>query len=197
MIPLVLFPGRSPRRFLLALLLCSAIAVVFSAQGKPSKEERKEMKADAVADEPGGKPKNQTRDIPADARDRNSGGTDPQARALAKLREQMDVTDDSEWAIIAARIARVEELRRAASTGPRDRGGPSAGKRSGANPERDALRAAVGDNLPEAEIKNRLSRARELYQRNQEQLAAAQADLRAVLGVRQEAVAVLAGLLPP
>ena len=195
--PVMLPLGRSPRRSLLVLLLCSGVLVALTAQGKPSKEERKLIKADSVADDSGGKPKNQSRDDAAESRDRKGGGTDPQARMLTKLREQMEITDDSEWAIIMARIARVDELRRVASTGPSGRGGPTSGKRSGGNAERDALRAAVSDNLPEAEIKSRLTRARELYQRNQEQLAAAQADLRAVLGVRQEAVAVLAGLLPP
>ena len=178
-------------------LLGSGVTLPLAAQGKPNKEERKLMKADAVADDSREKPKNQNRDLPADTRDRKGGGTDPQARMLTKLREQMEITDDSEWAIVTARITRVEELRRAATTGPSGRGGPSSGKRSGGNAERDALRAAVTDNLPEAEIKSRLSRARDLYQHNQEQLAAAQADLRAVLGVRQEAIAVLAGLLPP
>ena len=195
--PLVLPPGRCPRCFLIVLLLCGVVTVAFAAQGKPNKEERKLMKADAIADDSGGKPKNQNRDVPPDTRDRKGGGADPQARLLTKLREQMEITDDSEWAIVLARIARVEELRRTAAMSPSGRGGEASGKRSGGNPERDALRQAVGDNLPEAEIKSRLARARELYQRNQEQLAAAQADLRAVLGVRQEAVAVLAGLLPP
>lgn len=53
------------------------------------------------------------------------------------------------------------------------------------------------DKLPDAEIKSRLDRAHEVQQQKEAQLARAQADLRAVLTVRQEAVAVLAGLLPP
>jgi adenosyl cobinamide kinase/adenosyl cobinamide phosphate guanylyltransferase len=71
------------------------------------------------------------------------------------------------------------------------RSGPSA------HPEQEALRLAVKDKLPDAEIKARLDRAHEVQQQKEAQLARAQADLRAVLTVRQEAVAVLAGLLPP
>jgi N-formylglutamate amidohydrolase len=66
-----------------------------------------------------------------------------------------------------------------------------------ANPELDALRSAVGDQFPDAEIKARLARAHDAYLQRVAQLTQAQADLRAVLTVRQEAVAVMAGLLPP
>ena len=76
-------------------------------------------------------------------------------------------------------------------------GGPGGG-RSGrtANPESDSLRQAIMDKLPDAEIKSRLTRLRESRKNNEEKLARAQEELRAVLSVRQEAIAVMAGLLP-
>ena len=157
------------------------------------------MKRELTADDPTAKPKN--RELPAEVRERKAGGTDPQSRMLERVRAQMEITDDDEWALIAERIGKVEELRRTLATGG---GGPRAAaapaeriKRSAGNSERDALRTAVIDKLPEAEIKARLQRARELQQQKEAGLAAAQAELRAVLTVRQEAIAVIAGYLTP
>ena len=123
---------------------------------------------------------------------------------LAKLREQFEVTDETEWALIAERIAKVNELRRSlgASAGPKgplagDRKRPAARGEGSMQIEQAALRAAVRDKLPDAEVRARLARVHEVYQQNEARLAKAQADLRAVLTVRQEAVAVMAGLLTP
>lgn len=130
-----------------------------------------------------------------------------QQRMNAMLREQFDVSDDAEWKLISDRINVVSELRRTAMNVGGGfgglRGGPGAmpggggrGGRGGANPEQDALRQAVTDKLPEAEIKARLERLREVRKANEEKLTKAQEELRAILSVRQEAVAVMAGLLP-
>ena len=133
---------------------------------------------------------------------------------MTRLREQFAVTDDAEWKLITDRITAVTELRRAAGGGfaglagafgggrggQAGQGGGQGGGRAGrgavANPEQDALRQAVTDKLPDAEIKSRLARLREVRKANEEKLTKAQEDLRAVLDVRQEAVAVMAGLLP-
>ena len=53
----------------------------------------------------------------------------------------------------------------------------------------------MSDNLTDAEIKARLDRLREVRKQNETKLTKAQEELRAVLSVRQEAVAVAAGLL--
>lgn len=132
-----------------------------------------------------------------------------QARMLNALRERLEVTDDEEWKLISERIAKLSELRRSAGGGPGgfiSRGGPQGGggdtrggtrgTRSGGNPEMDALSSAVRDKLPDAELKVRLERLRESRKANEVKLAKAQEDLRAVLSVRQEAVAVVFGLLP-
>lgn len=135
-----------------------------------------------------------------------------QQRITARLREQYEVTDDEEWKLISERINAVTELRRstmAAALGGRGGGlagfggaGGGGGQNRGGgrgvtnNPEQDALRQAVTDKLPDAEVKSRLDRLRESRKANEEKLAKAQEELRAVLSVRQEAVAVMSGLLP-
>jgi hypothetical protein len=168
------------------VIVCAACTAVLPAQTKPNKAERRELKLESgtVAD---GKPR----------------AEDPQARILSKLREQLEVTDDAEWELIAERITKVGELRRGLASG----GGRSAAlvndknkrsARSGSDrPEQDALRAALTAKLPDAEIKARLARVHEVYMQDEAKLAKAQGELRAVLTVRQEAVAVMAGLLPP
>jgi hypothetical protein len=129
-----------------------------------------------------------------------------QQRMSAMLREQFDVSDDAEWKLISDRITVVTDLRRNTMGGGGGfagmRGGPAGaqgggrGGRGGASPEQDALRQAITDKLPEAEIKSRLERLREVRKANEEKLTKAQEELRAVLSLRQEAVAVMAGLLP-
>lgn len=190
--------GRCPRCFLIVLMLSGLIATAASSLAKPGKEERA-MKREFGADDPGAKSKN--RDLPSDARDRKAGAADPQGRTMSKLREQMEVDDDDEWTVISARMAKLDEIRRGVSSGAAGARGSAPtgdrGKRTSGNIERDSLRAAVSDKLPEAEIKGRLARARDAYREDEERLSMAQSDLRAVLTVRQEAIAVLAGLLPP
>ena len=143
---------------------------------------------------------------------RGGSPEDMQARMLSSLRERLEVPDDEEWKIISERLGKVMELRRnAAGGGPL--GGPGAfvgrgpqggadnargprGGRPAANPEMAALQSALRDKLPDAEIKSRLDRVRETRKQNESKLTKAQEDLRAVLSVRQEAVAVIFGLLP-
>jgi hypothetical protein len=136
-----------------------------------------------------------------------------QARLLSGLRERMGITNDEEWGLISQRIAAVSEARRAAGGGmfggpggPGGRGGPppgggerggrGPGGRSSSNPEVAALLQAIADNLPEAEIKSRLDRIREARRNGEAKVAKAQEELRAVLTIKQEAIAVMAGLLP-
>lgn len=59
-----------------------------------------------------------------------------------------------------------------------------------------ALSSAIRDKLPDAEVKSRLDRVRQARRDNELKLAKAQEEFRAVLSVRQEAVAVVFGLLP-
>lgn len=142
------------------------------------------------------------------------GNFDP-AQMQERLREQFGVTDDAEWTLISERLTKLNEIRRSAGGGM-GRGGPggpgggpggpgggsggpsSRGGRGGpsGNPEQDSLRAAITEKLPDAEVKSRLERLREVRKQNEAKVAKAQEELRAVLSVRQEAVAVMFGLLP-
>lgn len=200
-------------------LACFVLIPVFTAtlvaQGKPNKSERREMKREMLADSTGGKVSKRDDAIDSlpgkpDKRDSSgsvSGGrgdtSDPQARMLGKLREQLAVTDDAEWDVIAERIAAVSDARRSlggSSTGGRGNSVvPDKDKRTGrsSHPEQDALRAAVQENMPDAEIKMRLARVHDVHRQDEARLTKAQEELRSVLSVRQEAVAVMAGLLPP
>jgi hypothetical protein len=149
--------------------------------------------------------------------DANNGGRgnfspeEAQTRMLAGLRDRFGITNDEEWGLISTRITAVMDLRRATGGGggfpgggfrggttPGGGGNDPRGGRStrGGTPEVAALQAAVTDNLPEAEIKSRLSRLRETRKANEAKLQTAQEELRAVLSVKQEATAVLFGLLP-
>ena len=149
--------------------------------------------------------------------DPNAGGRgnfspeDMQARMLTALRERFAVTDDAEWGLISKRLTAVMEIRRTTGGGGGGfpgggRGGPppggdtggrgGRGTRTSSNPEIAALQAAITDNLPETEIKSRLERVREARKDAETKLLKAQEDLRALLSVKQEATAVLSGLLP-
>jgi hypothetical protein len=174
------------------------------AQAKPAKSEKSDYKREMFGETSGVKPNKN--DNSSSAKGGKLNSDEAQARILARFREHLGVTDDAEWAVIAERIDKVNEARRNLGAGVSGaRGIPSfseKGKRSGrpgstAHPEQDALRSALKDQLPDAEIKARLARAHDVFQQNEARLAQAQADLRAVLTVRQEAVAVMAGLLPP
>ena len=147
---------------------------------------------------------------------RNMSPQDMQARMLAGLKERFEVTDDEEWKVISDRLAKVMELRRSTGGGFGGfggRGGPGGGTQGGDNtrgtrgtrgtggpgggsPEVTALSSALRDKLPDAEIKSRLERVREMRKENEAKLSKAQEDLRTVLSVRQEATAVVFGLLP-
>ena len=113
---------------------------------------------------------------------------------MNKLRERFEVTDDAEWQLISDRISKVTELRRSIlSGGMRQRNGTNATQ---GNPEQDALATAVTDKLPDAEVKARMERLRAARKESEAKLDQAWEDLRAILTVRQEAIAVLAGILP-
>lgn len=182
-------------------LVSAAFAQVKS--DKPDKSEMRELKRELQTDAGVGKPRKQGKQEAMSARPAEG---DAEARSIARLREHLEVTDDSEWAVIAERIKAVVDSRMALGNGVPGTRLPAPGSekakrssRSGAamRADQDALRSALRDRLPDAEIKVRLTRAHEVFEANQFRLSKAQAELRAVLTVRQEAVVVLAGLLPP
>ena len=76
-------------------------------------------------------------------------------------------------------------------------GGPGGGGRPGApvSGEQQVLQKAVDESVPVAQLKDALAKYRAAHKVKQAALEAAQADLKNVLSVRQEAKAVILGLL--
>lgn len=132
-------------------------------------------------------------------------------------REQLEIKDDGEWKIVEERIQKVTDARREVGFGGMGmmggmmrRGGANGGPPGGAggggrrgfgafaptpNPDEEALQKAIDAKAPNAEIKAALAKWQESKKARQAALEKAQANLRQVLSVRQEAVAALAGLL--
>jgi len=158
-------------------------------------------------------------------------------RMLQRLRDQMEVPDDSEWKVISERVTTVMDARRAvrmgggmfgpppggpggpppgggdSGSGPAggppggDQGGPPPGFTGGPppggpggfnpqpNPSLEALRKAVDDKASASELKAKIAEYKADLQQKRAALESAQDALRQVLSARQEAIAVLAGLL--
>ena len=73
--------------------------------------------------------------------------------------------------------------------------GGGGGERGNPGPEAEALQKAIEAKAPADELKSKLAKLREARKVKEANLEKAQEDLRKVLSVRQEAAAVLAGLL--
>ena len=128
---------------------------------------------------------------------------------MDRYREQFGVKDDAEWKIISERIEAVSNARRDVGArggfpggrggGPGGPGGAAAGGRGGfggePSPEATALQSAIENNASADDIKAKLAKYRESQKDKEAKLAKAQDGLRQVLSVKQEAAAVLAGLL--
>jgi hypothetical protein len=154
----------------------------------------------------------------ATATTRAQGNFDPEQmrqRMLERTREQLGVTNDDEWKIISERVEKVMAARRdvpggfgffGGRGGGRRGGGDNANAQNGDRPQRPRfgpeesqaekdLRAAIEAKAPADEIKAKLEKFREYKKSKEADLAAAQEKLKEVLNARQEASAVLAGLL--
>jgi len=141
------------------------------------------------------------------------GNFDPEAmrqRMMDRYREQIGVKSDEDWKKIEPLIAKVTEAQRAARMGLGAFGGGRGGRGGGANanqnanrpriggepnPDVVALQKAIEDKAPAEEIQAKLAKVREARKEKEAALAQAQADLRKALSPRQEAGAVLAGLI--
>lgn len=136
------------------------------------------------------------------------GNFDPEqmrVRMMERYREAFEVKDDAEWKLIEGRITKVSDARRDMGGfgrgfgGPGGRGGGPGGGRGGfggePNPDAEALQKALEAKASADEIKAKLAKYRESQKAKQAALEKAQADLRQVLSVKQEAQAVLMGLL--
>ncbi len=143
------------------------------------------------------------------------GNFDPaqmQQRMMERYREQLGITNEDEWKAIEPLIAKVSEARREVGFGAMGRGlmgrpggpgGPGGDQARDARrafggepmPELEALQRAVESNASAAEIKAALAKYRDARKAREANLAAAQDNLRKVLTAKQEAQAVLMGLL--
>jgi len=146
---------------------------------------------------------------------RNRGNFDPaqfQQRMMDNIREQLGFTNDTDWNAVQPLIQKVTDARRDVGFGGgmgrmfgRNRGGQGGGNggpgggRGGfgppPSPEAEALQNAIDANAPAAQIKDALTKYEASQKAKQAKLEQAQADLRKVLTVKQEAQATLLGLL--
>ena len=139
------------------------------------------------------------------------GNFDPaamQQRMVDGIRDRLDFTNDTEWAAVEPLVTKVVTARMDSMAGGmrgmmggRNRGGQGGqqpGGRGGfgqTSPEADALQKAIDDNAPSSQIKDLLAKYKAAQKVKQAKLEAAQADLKAVLSTKQEAQAVLLGLV--
>lgn len=142
------------------------------------------------------------------------GSFDPaqfRQRILDRYRERLEISDDAEWKAIQPLIQNVFDARMALGTGAR--GGPTRSRRGGtdgnpssptavqtrtperSNPAAAELQKAIDAKAPPAEMKAAVSKYMDYRKTRQADLDKAREALRAVLTSRQEAIAVLSGLL--
>lgn len=159
----------------------------------------------------GDRPRRNRDGNPQDGGGRGGFNFDPaeiQKRMAERTKEQLEITDETEWKAIEPLVTKVNESRFAAMAGSFGRGGFGRGGRGGdqgggggtpsgvpANPERDALQKAIDAKAPASELKSALAKYQEARKAKQAELEKAQSALRKVLTPRQEALAALNGLL--
>jgi len=130
-------------------------------------------------------------------------------RIMERYKEQLEVTDDAEWKAIQPLVQGVMDARMASMSGMgRGMFGPA--RRTSDNgdqqarrgpfgqtpsPEAEALQKAIDAKAPNAELKAAIAKFTEYRKAKQAELEKAQAELRKVLTVRQEAIATANGLL--
>jgi len=144
------------------------------------------------------------------------GNFDPaqmQQRMMERYKQILEVTDDAEWKAMQPLVQKVMDLRRESFSG-RGRGPMARGQRGGGNaqpsdqgqqrrgavtgtpnPEADALQKAVELKAPKADLKAAMDKYAAARKTKQAALEQAQEELRKVLTSRQEAIAMLNGLL--
>jgi Spy/CpxP family protein refolding chaperone len=139
------------------------------------------------------------------------GNFDPaqmRERMMERYKEVLEVKDDAEWKVISERIDKVLEARREVGVGGfgnmfrRPPGGDNNAadnnrRRFGAEnlPEAESLQKSLESKASADEVKAKLAKLRDARKAKEEALNKTQEDLRKVLTARQEAQAVLNGLL--
>jgi len=139
------------------------------------------------------------------------GNFDPaqfQQQMMDRYKEQLGFTNDTEWNAVQPLVQKVMDAQRDARAGGMGFGGRGGGRRNGgggggggfggqqqADPDRDALQQALENNAPAAQVKTLLEKYRASRKAKQAKLESAQADLKKVLSAKQEAEAVMLGLV--
>lgn len=118
-----------------------------------------------------------------------------QQRVDDSFREQMGVTNDTDWSLIEEKINAVTKARAAVMAGMMRGGGGFQAMAGQMSPEAQALQQAVDADAPAAKIMDLLAKLETARQAKQAALVKAQDDLRSVLTIRQEGIALLHGLL--
>ena len=156
------------------------------------------------------------------AQQRQGGGNfDPaqfRQRMLDNVRERFEIKSDDEWKVIQPLVEKVMDARRDVGFGGGfGRGGRRGGNNNGTDaqaggdnnqggrrgargggdpgPEVADLQKAIDANASKDELKTKLAKVRAAHKEKEAKLAAAQDDLKKVLTVKQEAVAVLMGFV--
>jgi hypothetical protein len=118
---------------------------------------------------------------------------------VARMRDNLAVTNDDEWKVIEPRLEKVVKLRMAERTSGIGGGGGGMRRMSalaGApDPSEGALQKLLDDNAPPADIKAAMAKVREAHVKRHAELLKAQQELKDVLTVRQEATLLLSGQL--
>jgi hypothetical protein len=139
------------------------------------------------------------------------GGFDP-ARMMENIREQMAVKDDAEWKILEERIQKVSDAQReigfgggmrrlfrrpGGDTQNNDQGGNRRRGMFGGEPsaEEQALDKAIDSKASKDDLKSAMTKYRASKKEKEAKLVAAQDELKKVLSVQQEAVALAMGLV--
>ena len=110
------------RAAVICLVLSAVGAVADYAQAKPGKDEARTSKRESSGEDSGGKPKK--RDDNSDPGRTKANPAEAQARVLDRLREKLDVIDDTEWALILERMTTIDEIRRTLWTNSASARGP-------------------------------------------------------------------------
>ncbi len=148
-------------------------------------------------------------DVGGRRRGQGGGNFDPaqfQQRMMERIQERLGFTNETEWAAVQPLVQKVFDARREVGFGGFGRGGPGGGggnndqggNRRGfgqPNPDAEALQKAIDDKVPAAQLKAAVEKYRAAHKEKEAKLAAAQENLRKVLTPRQEAQAILLGLM--
>jgi len=135
-------------------------------------------------------------------------------RMMERVKEQLEISDEAEWKAVQPLVQKVMDTRMATMGGmgrgmfggpPRragaDNGGDQANRPRGGggfgqpSPEVETLQKAIDGKASNAELKTAIGKVAEARKTKQADLEKAQADLRKVLSVRQEAIATANGWL--